>query len=68
MGARHGMVGFGEFREQPFHFVLLQRHVDLDGGVAGDGGGNAGTDLFQVQRLLFARELVEQFVQHVLDR
>ena len=61
------MVGFGQFREQPLHFVLLQRHVDLDGRVTGDGRGDAGADLFQVQRLFFARELLEQFMQHVLD-
>ena len=61
------MVGFCEFGEQPVHFILLERHVDLDGGVAGDGGGDAGANLFQVQRLLFARDLVEEFVQHVLD-
>ena len=62
------MVGFREFGEQPVHFVLLERHVDFDGGVAGDRGGDAGANLFQIQRLLFARKLVEQFVQHMFDR
>ena len=41
MRAGHGTVGLGQFRQQPFHFILLERHVDLDGGVAGDGGGDA---------------------------
>ena len=62
------MVGFREFGEEPLHFVLLQRHVDLDGGMAGDGGGNAPANLFQVQGLFFARDLIEQLVKHVLDR
>ena len=53
------MVGFGEFGEQPLHFVLLERHVYFDGGMAGDGGGDASANLFQIQLLLFARELIE---------
>src|SRR5580704_4499862 len=48
VGAGHGVVGFREFGEEPVHFILLERHVDLDGGVAGDGGGDAGANLFQV--------------------
>ena len=35
------MIGFRQLREQPLHFVLFQRHVDLDSSVAGDGGGDA---------------------------
>jgi len=61
------VVGFRQFGEKPVHFVLLERHVDLDGGMTGDGGGDASTNLLQVQRLLFARDLVEQFVEHVFD-
>ena len=41
MRAGHGAVGLRKFGEEPFHFVLFQRHVDLDSGVAGDGSGNA---------------------------
>ncbi len=67
MRARHWVVGFREFGEKPVHFILFERHVDLDGGVAGDGSGNAAANLFQVQRLLLARDLIEQFVEHVLD-
>src|SRR5260370_435915 len=62
------MLGFRQFRQQPFHFVLLQRHVDFDGRVARDRGCDRGPDLLQIQRLLFARELIEQIVQHVLNR
>ena len=65
--ARHWVVGFGQFGEQPFHLVLLERHVDFDGRMARDRGGDASAYLFQVQRLLFARELVEEFVQHAFD-
>ena len=31
MRAGHGTVGLGQLRQQPFHFILLERHVDLDG-------------------------------------
>ena len=36
MGTGHGALGFRKLGQQPFHFVVLQRHVDLDGGVTGD--------------------------------
>jgi hypothetical protein len=35
--------------------------------MAGDGGGDAGADLVEVQGLLFTGDLIEQFVEHVLD-
>ncbi len=44
--AGHGVVGFRQFGEEPVHFVLLEGHVDFDGGVAGDGGGDAGCGSF----------------------
>ena len=53
--------------QQPLHLVLLQRHVDLDGGVAGDAGSDVGADPVQVQRLLLALELLQDLVQQVLD-
>ena len=62
-----GQSVFASSLQQPLHFVLLQRHVDLDGGMAGDAGGDAGANLLQVQRLLFALELLQDFVQQVLD-
>ena len=66
--ARHGAVGFGQFAEQPFHLVLFERHVDLDGGVAGDGCGDPCPNLLQIhflqiQGLFFPGKLIEQFVQ-----
>jgi hypothetical protein len=33
--------GFGKGLEQPFHFALIERRLDFDGGAAGDGGGDA---------------------------
>src|SRR5258708_27020765 len=42
VGAAHGAIGFGEGGEEPFHFGLVERHVDFDGGVAGGGGGGFG--------------------------
>ena len=36
--------------------------------MAGDRGSNSGSNFFQIQRLLFAGDLVEQLVQHILDR
>ncbi len=68
MWARHRVIGLGEFGQQPFHLVLFQRHVHLDRRMAGDRSRNSGTYLFQIQRLLFARELIQQFMQHILDR
>ena len=68
MGAGHGMVRFGQFGEQPLHFILLQRHIDLNRCVARDGRGNPSANLFQIQGLLLARNLIEQLVQHALYR
>jgi hypothetical protein len=65
--ARHGTLSFRQLLQQPFHFVLLQRHVDLDGRVARDAGRNLPPDLVQIQHLLFLLELVQQFDQHLFD-
>ena len=62
------MIGFRQLREQPFHFVLLQGHIDFNGGVAGNRRGYTCTDFLQIQRLLFARKLIQDFVQQVFDR
>src|ERR1035441_5344855 len=50
MWTTHGAVGFSEFLQEPLHFILFERHVDLDGGVAGDGGGDVGANVFQIGR------------------
>src|ERR1035441_3632129 len=67
MRTAHGAIGFGQLAQQPLHFVLLQRHVHLDGCVARNAGGDAGSNLFQVQHLFLALELIQDFMQHVLD-
>ncbi len=46
MWTTHRAVGLRQLLQQPLHFVLLQRHVDLDGGMAGDAGGDAGCESF----------------------
>ena len=67
MRACVGVIGLRQLRQQPLHFVPLQRHVHFDGGVARDRRRDAGANLFQIQRLLLAGELVQQLVQHFLD-
>ena len=61
------MLGVGEFGQQPLHFVLLERHVDLDRRMAGDRRCDPRAHRFQIDDLVFARELLEDFIQHVLD-
>ena len=45
---------------------MFERHVDLNGRMAGNRSRNASPNLVEVQGLVFARKLVEQLVQHVL--
>src|SRR5215469_11596114 len=67
MWTAHGTVRLGQLLEQPLHFVLFERHVDFDGGVAGDRSSDLCANLLQIEGLLFALELLEDLVQHVLD-
>src|SRR3954451_1030195 len=67
MRTGHWTLGLREFLQQPFHLVPLQRHVDLDGGVARDRCGDAMADCVQVHCLLLALELDQQLAQHLLD-
>ena len=46
---------------------MFEGHVDFDGGVACNRRGDARPHCFQIDGLVFARELLEDFVQHVLD-
>lgn len=41
------MFAAGEFREEPFHFLLVEAHVDFDGGAAGDGGADVAADFVE---------------------
>src|SRR6267378_7691202 len=61
VGAAHGAIGFGEGGEKPFHFGLVERHVDFDGGVAGGGGGDFGSQGFDGDGGVFALDAVENF-------
>src|SRR6266404_1915667 len=61
VGAAHGAIGFGEGGEEPFHFCLVERHVDFDGGMAGGGGGDFGLQRFDGDGGVFALDTVENF-------
>src|SRR6516164_7660208 len=67
MGTAHGAVSLGQLPQQPLHLVVRQRHVDLDGGVAGDGRGYVSANSLEIERLFLALELLEDFVQQVLN-
>ena len=61
------MLGFSQFCEEPVDFCGFEGHIDLDGGVAGDGSGDPGAAGFFVFNLrgLFgsAEKLVEDELQ-----
>jgi hypothetical protein len=61
------MVGFGEGGEEPFHAGWVEGHVDLDGGVAGNGGGDASAGGFEVIGLSSGAGLFEDFEDHALE-
>src|SRR5712692_6873127 len=61
VGAAHGAIGFGEGGQEPFHFCLVERHVDFDGGVARGGGGDFGLQRFDGDGGIFALDAVENF-------
>ena len=67
MRAGYRAVGFGKFSEQPLHLVLIEWHIDLDRCVAGNRRSNTGAKLLQIDRLLLARDLVDQFMQEMLN-
>src|SRR5919197_5256577 len=62
-----GEIGFRQLGEEPLHLVLLQRHVDLNGSMASDGCRDSRAHRLEVGTLIFPRQLLKQFVQHVLD-
>ena len=61
------MIRFGEFGKQPFHFVLLEWHIHFDGGMAGNRRCNTRANRLHVQALFFARKLLQQFGEQMLD-
>ena len=60
------MLGFSQFGKQPVDFGGLKGHVDLDSGVAGDGGGDAGGTGVGVFGLLLAVG-GEDLFEHALE-
>jgi len=67
MGAAGGVVGPGEGGEEPFHAGWVEGHIDLDGGMAGDGGRNAGARGFKIVGLSGGAGLLDDFVDHALE-
>jgi len=67
MRTRHGMVGFRESASSQSILFCSSGMLTL---MAAWQAMEAAMrhEFFQVQRLLFARDLIEQFVEHVLDR
>src|SRR5229473_2748679 len=66
VGAAHGAIGFGEGGEKPFHFGLVERHIDFDGGVARGGGGDFGLQCLDGDGGVFALDAVENFGEELL--
>ena len=67
MRAAGGMLGAREFGEQPLHAPGVERHVDLDGGMAGDGCRNACAERAQVLRLRRISRLLQHLHQHAFE-
>src|SRR5579864_8095389 len=59
--AAHGAIGLGEGSEEPFHFRLVERHVDFDGRVARGRRGDFGLQRFDGDGRVFALDAVENF-------
>src|ERR1700761_9743390 len=67
MRATRRQLGFAQLTEQPGHALRVERHIDLDGGVAGDGGGDTGAGGPEVLALVEAIALFEDFDEHALE-
>src|SRR5260370_1137721 len=59
VGAGGGVFGFAEFGEKPVDLCGVEGLVDLDGGVAGDGGRGAAAAGFLVFALVVAGRVGE---------
>ena len=67
MGAAHRMLGFRKLRQQPFHLVLFERHIDFDGGMARNRGRYARAHCIEINGLVFTSQLLENLIHHVFD-
>ena len=61
------MGGAGEFGEEPFHALDIERKVDFDRGMARDGGGDAGTHGLQIFRLRGGVGLLQDLHEHAFE-
>ena len=61
------MLGFSKFREEPVDFRVVERLVDLDGSVTGDGCRDAAAAGFGVFGLLVAVGDGEDLFDHLFE-
>src|SRR2546425_12304838 len=59
--AGHGTFGKAQLLEEPFHLAPLERHIDLDGSVAGDGGGDPRAQLVERDGPGFRSHAIQDF-------
>jgi len=67
VGTACGVLGLAQFGEQPVDLGAVERHVDLDGGVAGDAGGDPAASGLGVFGLLLAIWNSENLFEHPLQ-
>ncbi len=67
MGAAGGVFGLGEGVDEPCDLLLIEGLIDLDGGVAGDAGGDAAAASVGVFGLLAAIGGGEELFEHDLE-
>ena len=61
------MLGFSEFGEQPVDFCGFERHIDLDGGVAGNGSGDSCAANFGILDLGRFFSAAQDLFQHEFE-
>src|SRR5437899_9854874 len=63
----HRTRGSREFAEQPFHLFPVERHVHLDGRVAGDRGGDFRSERIERKRTSLGSHAVQNLDQPPFD-
>src|ERR1700685_77218 len=64
--AAHGILGFCEFAEKPFHFGVVQRSVHFDRRMARSGSSDLRLQRIDRNRLILSRNPIENFAQQLL--
>src|SRR5205085_11195604 len=64
--AGHWAFGLSKFSEQPFHLVLLERHVDLDCSVTRNRCRDTVAYGIEIQHLMLALKISQQLAKHLL--